>query len=308
MARPEKIGLDYFSHDVDMGSDPNIEYVESRFGLTGYGVYLKLLEKIYRNGYYLLWASRDRAVFAVKNRLEEETLGRLMEAFFEVGLFDKGLFERHGVLTSRGIQKRYTAALERRTKIFLIADLWLCPELLPEIHDKVVYVSINSVEPSKCEQKPPLNGINDDRSTQSKGKETKRNKRKVEKGYSSDSVEIGLAKLLFSLIIERDPLFKANLQTWAVEIDRLIRIDRRPPEHIKRVIRWCQQDVFWQANILSAAKLRKQFPALWLKMEGANGTGRPGSTGGQRTAEGKASGARNLGDGQAFPCDLEVAE
>jgi hypothetical protein len=90
--------------------------------------------------------------------------------------------------------------------------------------------------------------------------------------YMSDSIEYGLADLLFKLILKRNPKYKQpNLQTWAKHIDRLIRLDKRTPAEIKAVIRWCQSDSFWQNNILSTEKLRKQFDQLQMKMEAENG-------------------------------------
>jgi hypothetical protein len=44
----------------------------------------------------------------------------------------------------------------------------------------------------------------------------------------------------------------------------------------------------------------------WERKNGGNSDGQGRS--GQRATEGKTSSARNLGDGQAYPCDLEVTE
>ena len=76
-----------------------------------------------------------------------------------------------------------------------------------------------------------------------------------------------MSQLLCDLIISRRESFKKpNLQAWAKHIDLMIRIDKRDPKEIEDVIKWCQQDSFWQDNILSTAKLRKQYDALALKM------------------------------------------
>ena len=48
----------------------------------------------------------------------------------------------------------------------------------------------------------------------------------------------------------------------------MIRLDKRSPAEIKKVITWCQKDKFWMNNILSTEKLRKQFDTLALQMEG----------------------------------------
>ena len=46
----------------------------------------------------------------------------------------------------------------------------------------------------------------------------------------------------------------------------MIRLDNRSAARIEEVLRWSQSDPFWQNNILSTEKLRKQFDQLELKM------------------------------------------
>ena len=84
----------------------------------------------------------------------------------------------------------------------------------------------------------------------------------------SNSNEVRLSELLLEKILSRNPNHKRpNLQTWAKDVDRMIRIDHRAPEEIRDVIKWCQADTFWQNNILSTAKLRSKFDQLRLKMK-----------------------------------------
>lgn len=100
---------------------------------------------------------------------------------------------------------------------------------------------------------------------------------KVPKEFSTDSTEYKLAKLLFDTIRQRKPDFKEkNLHTWAVHIDKMIRLDGRKPDRITEVIRWCQADSGdgsgwsgWQNNILCTETLRKQFDKLELAMRKA---------------------------------------
>jgi len=95
----------------------------------------------------------------------------------------------------------------------------------------------------------------------------KEKKEKKEKNYPADSVERRLAEVLLDLILEAKPDFRRpDLNRWAVEIDRMIRLDGRTPERIEAVIRWCRADAFWQSNILSTTKLRKHFDRLELQM------------------------------------------
>jgi len=105
--------------------------------------------------------------------------------------------------------------------------------------------------------------------------------------YVEGSVELQLSELLLGLITDRNPKHKRpNLQEWAKHIGLAIRIEDRTPEELERVIRWCQQDDFWQYNILSTRKLREQFDRLFIEMEAKNGK----SVGNRRKGNGSSKG------------------
>jgi hypothetical protein len=88
----------------------------------------------------------------------------------------------------------------------------------------------------------------------------------TDNSFSPNSIEFRLANLLLQVILKRKPDFrKLNIQQWAKHIDAMIRLDKRTPEQIEGVIRWTQQDPFWQNNILSTAKLREKFDQLEMK-------------------------------------------
>ncbi|KKM17194.1 hypothetical protein LCGC14_1678180 [marine sediment metagenome] len=83
------------------------------------------------------------------------------------------------------------------------------------------------------------------------------------------SQDTTLATLLFTEIQKNDPNAKQpNYDTWTYDINKLHRIDKRSYEDIEAAIKWCQHDSFWCSNILSAKKLRKQFPKLRLQRTG----------------------------------------
>lgn len=101
----------------------------------------------------------------------------------------------------------------------------------------------------------------------------RQDKIRKEKTYCQTSDEVRLSELLFNKIKTRNPGFnQPNIQKWAGYVDRLIRIDKKTPVEIEQVIEWCQHDLFWQNNILSTDKLRKQYDALNTKrLSGGNG-------------------------------------
>ncbi|MGM1447582.1 hypothetical protein ACS2BO_27440, partial [Bacillus cereus group sp. BceL305] len=76
------------------------------------------------------------------------------------------------------------------------------------------------------------------------------------------------AKLLFELMLLNNPSAKEpNLEKWANDFRLMREKDNRTDEQIKYLINWTQKDDFWSTNILSPAKLRKQFDALVVKIK-----------------------------------------
>ena len=84
--------------------------------------------------------------------------------------------------------------------------------------------------------------------------------------FDDDSVEMRLAMYLFSKIKENNPDHKAlsapQKQKWADHVRLMMQRDNRSAEQIKNMIDWCQNDEFWKQNILSTAKLRKQYDTM----------------------------------------------
>lgn len=84
--------------------------------------------------------------------------------------------------------------------------------------------------------------------------------------FADDSVEMQLAMYLFVKIKENNPdhkeLTDSQKQKWADSIRLMIERDNRSSKQIKNMIDWCQADSFWRNNILSTAKLRKQYDTM----------------------------------------------
>lgn len=97
-------------------------------------------------------------------------------------------------------------------------------------------------------------------------------------------------------------------KTWMQAIDRLIRIDEYTPDNIRQVIDWCQQDEFWQANILSAGKLRKQFDQLKNRMfqENSRKPQTQHMTADQRRLQAGLERRQRIMEGQLNPLQLEA--
>lgn len=89
--------------------------------------------------------------------------------------------------------------------------------------------------------------------------------------FPVESIEYRLADFLRKWIKKNNPAAKVptdkEMDKWSHHIDYMLRLDQSDQEDIKAVIEFCQKDDFWMTNILSTAKLRKQFDQLYLKSQ-----------------------------------------
>lgn len=87
-----------------------------------------------------------------------------------------------------------------------------------------------------------------------------------------DPSAVSLSLLLVELIKARGGHVKtADAYRWATDVEKINRLDGFSWAEIEKVIKWCQADDFWQNNILSGSKLRKQMVQLALKMNQESG-------------------------------------
>lgn len=129
MAGKPKKKLDYAGWSVDIfDNDTKMDKLLDAQGWNGFGIYFYLCQKAYGSeGYYYLWGYDDCASTARKmgGGIGSGTVKETVDYCLQIGLFDKGLFDRWGVLTSKGIQRRYwSVAAERRDKT-VYTEYWL---------------------------------------------------------------------------------------------------------------------------------------------------------------------------------------
>ncbi|MBR6337375.1 MAG: DUF4373 domain-containing protein [Ruminococcus sp.] len=108
-----KTRLDWFKLDCQM--DSKVEALEAEFGLYGFAIVVKLYQRIYGvEGYYCEWNDDVALVFARKNGVGANVVSEIVQRAIARGVFDKGQFDKNGILTSHGIQERYYDAVDRR--------------------------------------------------------------------------------------------------------------------------------------------------------------------------------------------------
>ena len=90
--------------------------------------------------------------------------------------------------------------------------------------------------------------------------------------FSKDSKPYMLAMFLGKRIKKRlpstEPPKENTLQSWADAFDKCNRLDGHSWDEIKQVLKFSQDDPFWQANILSGKKFRAKYVELLAKMSG----------------------------------------
>jgi len=143
MSRPMKQGLDYFFLDVEL--DEKVELIEAKHGIVGFGVLIKLFQKIYKEGYYINWSEESSLLFCKRINVDINEVNSIINDIIAYNIFDNSMYNSYKILTSRGIQRRYLSAINKRKGI--------------EMLKKYVIVDINSINSD-------INLINDVKSTQ----------------------------------------------------------------------------------------------------------------------------------------------
>lgn len=161
MARPTKQGLDYFALDVTMNDE--VEIIEAEHGLVGYAILIKLFQKIYSEGYYHNWNDRDIILFSNRVSVDRNLLTSIVDDCIKWGIFDKQLFDKYNILTSKRIQNHYFIATYKRVDVEVIKEY-----LLIDVSDRtnllMIGVSVDSNEGTSI--------VSDSKSTQSKVEES----------------------------------------------------------------------------------------------------------------------------------------
>lgn len=157
MARPTKQGLDYFPLDVGFLQNVKVRRIMRACGIQSIPVLISLLANTYREeGYFLRWDNDMPFLIADELGVSEGAVTAVVDKATQVGFFNANMYEKYGVLTSDGIQKRFFEATARRTSVRYDARF-----LLINVSDYKNLVNVYK------------NSINDDDNPQSKGKESK---------------------------------------------------------------------------------------------------------------------------------------
>ena len=143
--------LSYFPMYTQFFENEKIEMLMANFGFEASGVYIKLLCKIYTNGYYMRWNETICKVFTYQlhSRFNSKKVQQIIDFLVEFNFFNKKLFLEHQILTSKGMQERFFEIISR-CKNFVCENVEYLLVPIPKRFSE-------SKNASKMQQSSPLN-------------------------------------------------------------------------------------------------------------------------------------------------------
>ena len=111
-------GINYFPVGVNFMEENAMEVIEAKYGIKGSAIVLKLLCKIYKEGYFIRWDEEQCLIFANKAGREVQVaeVQGIIEILFIKGILDRNSYLENGILTSESIQKVWMEATKRRKR------------------------------------------------------------------------------------------------------------------------------------------------------------------------------------------------
>ena len=109
-------GIPYFPTPANFFDEEVMELLEAKFGVLASYIVMRLLCKIYKEGYYISWGKEQNLIFVRKvgGGIKEDMMEKIVDLLLEKGFFHKETYEKYGILTSEQIQRVWFEATTRR--------------------------------------------------------------------------------------------------------------------------------------------------------------------------------------------------
>ena len=89
------------------------------------------------DGYFLKWDKDDCLIAAEDLKESPAYISEVLQGCLARSLFDEGVYQMFGVLTSAGIQRRYLRGCEKRDEIEIASEYWLL-----DVNDKKTFLPV----------------------------------------------------------------------------------------------------------------------------------------------------------------------
>lgn len=118
-------GIEFFPFDVNFFDDDKLALIEAQFGFKGSYVAVRLLCKIYSEGYYYKWDGDACLLFSKKlgAGFVSTFVNDVVIGLVRIGFFDKAIFDSTEVLTSYVIQKEWVKFSNYVGEDFIISKI-----------------------------------------------------------------------------------------------------------------------------------------------------------------------------------------
>mgnify|MGYP003308439938 CR=1 FL=1 len=274
-----KAGIDYAGWAVDIfDNDTKIDKLLDSKGWVGFCIYFFLCMRAYgTDGYFYKWCYDDCASTARKmgGGISANTVKETVNYCLQISLFDKRRFVEWGILTSKGIQRRYWNVVRNRRVKKVYVEFWLLGD-----HECSGLVKVTLKEPM-TDAKDHLQGANSNMQAENayKVKDSKVNnniivvpakqdngsKENIPTDFEIKCVDYLIQSVLSDFPNQKVPVTEFEKEKWTVHIRRMIEIDKLAPEDIWNTLIWTMKDAFWRTNIRSTKKFREKYQTLYLQ-------------------------------------------
>ena len=250
--------MKWFKHQSDARNSLKLRKVRRKYGGDGYAIYWFCLEAIAYD------VDKDNLTFDLKEdsetigfelNIQEKRVEEIIRYMVEIGLFESS----NNVITCLKLAESIDKSMTNSPKM----RAWIGNKTLPTPSKGVM---THSDSASSCPELEVEEEVEEDNKliVQPEAKRCK---------YKFNDDQMNFASAMYQAILKVAPATKKpNLEAWANTARMINEIDGINLMDAWNVFSWANRDSFWQTNILSVDKFRKQYAQLSAKMN-LNSTG-----------------------------------
>ena len=232
-------GINYFPVGVNFMEENAMEVIEAKYGIKGSAIVLKLLCKIYKEGYFIHWDEEQCLIFANKagREVQAAEVQGIIEILFIKGILDRNSYLANGILTSANIQKIWMEATKRRKRDLKALPYLLVNDLTQQETEAPEGENV-TISPGNVVHDVAVNAKNACNSGQSKVKEKKAEENKElppsappkgkEKEWEEVSAPLPIPGYAFNTMTHNYPGLKDTLQRLGInevsEVNAILRL------------------------------------------------------------------------------------
>ena len=264
-------GINYFPVGVNFMEENAMEVIEAKYGIKGSAIVLKLLCKIYKEGYFIRWDEEQCLIFANKagREVQAAEVQGIIEILFIKGILDRNSYLANGILTSANIQKIWMEATKRRKRDLKALPYLLVNDLTQQETEAPEGENV-TISPGNVVHDVTVNAKNACNSGQSKVKEKKAEENKElppsappkgkEKEWEEVSAPLPIPGYAFNTVTHNYPGLTDTLKrlgiTEAGEVNAILRLSdygRKGTRVWQLIANTCWSDIGVKGRYLIAA-------------------------------------------------------